>query len=109
MMATKKTGSTKNAGSATRQSAGSAAAAAKTQPPAERKSAGSRTGAAATAKAKPRKAGMQPIGEPDRQMRIEQIAYYKAEKRDFAPGRELEDWLEAEREVDEGSKARPSS
>jgi hypothetical protein len=26
-------------------------------------------------------------------------AYYRAERRDFAPGLELEDWLEAEREL----------
>jgi hypothetical protein len=28
-------------------------------------------------------------------------AYYRAEKRGFAPGRELEDWLEAEAEIDQ--------
>ncbi len=28
-------------------------------------------------------------------------AYHKAEKRCFAPGNELRDWAEAEREVDE--------
>jgi len=27
-------------------------------------------------------------------------AYYRAETRGFAPGRELEDWLEAESEID---------
>jgi hypothetical protein len=32
---------------------------------------------------------------------IREAAYYKAEKRDFAPGFEAEDWDEAEREVDE--------
>ncbi|WP_237071800.1 DUF2934 domain-containing protein [Mizugakiibacter sediminis] len=26
-------------------------------------------------------------------------AYFRAERRGFAPGRELDDWLEAEREV----------
>ena len=26
-------------------------------------------------------------------------AYYRAEKRDFEPGHELEDWYEAEREI----------
>lgn len=31
--------------------------------------------------------------------RIAEIAYYKAERRGFAPGYELEDWLEAEQEV----------
>jgi hypothetical protein len=35
---------------------------------------------------------------PDRDSKIAEIAYIKAENRDFAPGYELEDWLEAERE-----------
>jgi hypothetical protein len=30
--------------------------------------------------------------------RIAECAYYKAENRDFAPGHEIDDWLEAERE-----------
>lgn len=30
---------------------------------------------------------------------VAQRAYYKAEKRGFAPGNELDDWLEAEKEV----------
>jgi hypothetical protein len=35
---------------------------------------------------------------PDRDAKIAELAYYKAESRGFAPGYELEDWLEAERE-----------
>lgn len=35
---------------------------------------------------------------PDRDAKIAEQAYYKAENRDFAPGYELEDWLEAEQE-----------
>ncbi|MDO9169030.1 MAG: DUF2934 domain-containing protein [Methylobacter sp.] len=35
---------------------------------------------------------------PDRDAKIAEIAYHKAESRDFTPGYELEDWLEAERE-----------
>lgn len=35
---------------------------------------------------------------PDRDCKIAELAYYKAESRGFAPGNELEDWLEAERE-----------
>jgi len=31
---------------------------------------------------------------------IRTAAYFRAERRGFAPGGELEDWLEAEREVD---------
>jgi hypothetical protein len=31
---------------------------------------------------------------------IADAAYFRAERRNFAPGHELEDWLTAEREVD---------
>lgn len=31
---------------------------------------------------------------------IAEAAYYKAEKRGFIPGKEYDDWLEAEREFD---------
>jgi hypothetical protein len=35
---------------------------------------------------------------PDRDARIAELAYYKAESRGFEPGHELEDWLEVEGE-----------
>lgn len=35
---------------------------------------------------------------PDRDAKIAENAYYKAESRGFEPGYELEDWLEAEQE-----------
>ncbi|MGZ4982209.1 MAG: DUF2934 domain-containing protein [Methylobacter sp.] len=35
---------------------------------------------------------------PDRDAKIAELAYYKAESRGFAPGYELEDWLQAEQE-----------
>ena len=38
------------------------------------------------------------INLPDRDARISELAYLKAEKRGFVPGHELEDWLEAESE-----------
>ena len=38
---------------------------------------------------------------------IQAAAYRKAERRGFAPGHELEDWLAAEKEVDEASKPFP--
>ncbi|WP_273702858.1 DUF2934 domain-containing protein [Candidatus Accumulibacter vicinus] len=44
-----------------------------------------------------------PENEPeagDRLQRIATIAYYKAEARGFAPGLEMDDWLQAEAEVD---------
>jgi hypothetical protein len=40
----------------------------------------------------------QPAPE-DVRRRIEMQAYFKAKARGFAPGYELQDWLEAEREV----------
>jgi hypothetical protein len=39
------------------------------------------------------------IAKPDFGPMIAERAYYRAEKRGFAPGHELEDWLAAEREV----------
>lgn len=36
-----------------------------------------------------------------RQLMIQEIAYLLAEKRGFAPGGELQDWLSAEAEVDQ--------
>ncbi len=36
----------------------------------------------------------------DRERRIAVAAYLRAERRGFAPGAELEDWLEAEKEED---------
>jgi hypothetical protein len=40
------------------------------------------------------------IDPEHRRALIAQAAYYRAEKRDFAPGFEVEDWLSAESEVD---------
>jgi hypothetical protein len=36
-----------------------------------------------------------------RQKMIEDAAYFKAEKRNFAPGHEVQDWADAEREIDD--------
>lgn len=36
---------------------------------------------------------------PDREAMIAELAYYKAEKRGFLPGYELENWLESEKEL----------
>ncbi|QGU32332.1 DUF2934 domain-containing protein [Thermochromatium tepidum] len=41
------------------------------------------------------------VSEEKRQDMIREAAYYKAEKRNFAPGHEAEDWAMAEREIDE--------
>jgi hypothetical protein len=39
---------------------------------------------------------------------IAEAAYYRAERRGFLPGRELEDWLEAEREMNDIDAATPA-
>lgn len=45
------------------------------------------------------KSSDQPISLPDIEARIAERAYYKSESRGFAPGHELNDWLEAEHEL----------
>jgi hypothetical protein len=40
------------------------------------------------------------VGPEQRSALIAEAAYYRAEKRGFAPGHETEDWLAAEAEVD---------
>ena len=44
-----------------------------------------------------------------RRHRIAEAAYYRAERRGFCPGCEMEDWLEAEREVGEQRNVDPSA
>jgi hypothetical protein len=41
-----------------------------------------------------------PLARSVRECMIREAAYFKAQQRGFAPGRELEDWLAAEREID---------
>jgi hypothetical protein len=43
----------------------------------------------------------------ERQLLIEQAAYFRAERRGFAPGLDVADWLEAEREFDRRSPGTP--
>jgi len=52
-----------------------------------------------------RAAAPAPASDPARRARIAIAAYYRAERRGFAPGRENEDWLEAECALDRGSAA----
>jgi hypothetical protein len=42
-----------------------------------------------------------PVSAEERRGLVERAAYFRAERRSFAPGHELEDWLAAEAEVDE--------
>ena len=45
--------------------------------------------------------GVRVAGNPqDRRAMIAQLAYFRAEQRGFAPGGEVQDWLDAEAEVD---------
>ena len=44
------------------------------------------------------------LGDPEtRHGRISQAAYHLAQQRGFTPGKELEDWLTAERDIDQQS------
>ncbi len=36
---------------------------------------------------------------PDNFAEIQKLAYFKAQRRNFEPGHELDDWLEAEKEL----------
>lgn len=50
-----------------------------------------------------------PFVDPEKRAAlIAEAAYFRAEKRGFAPGHEREDWLAAESEVDSGLLARES-
>jgi hypothetical protein len=50
---------------------------------------------------KPRRHGAPAPVAPDvRELMIAEAAYYIAERRGFEPGGELDDWLEAESEID---------
>jgi hypothetical protein len=50
-------------------------------------------------------AGAHPVGAEARRAMIAERAYLRAERRGFAPGREAEDWLAAEAEIDSLLKA----
>jgi len=41
----------------------------------------------------------------DRNLMIAEAAYYRAEQRGFTPDQETEDWLEAEKQIEEISSA----
>ena len=43
-----------------------------------------------------------PSFSESRAARIAEAAYWRAERRGFTPGQELDDWLAAEKEVDDG-------
>lgn len=41
-----------------------------------------------------------PLTDEEREQRIREVAYFRAQRRGFTPGHEIEDWLAAEEEVD---------
>jgi DUF2934 family protein len=47
-----------------------------------------------------------PSFSENREARIAEAAYWRAERRGFAAGQELDDWLAAEKQVDEDDAAR---
>jgi len=46
-----------------------------------------------------RPASSAPLNAQEQQRQVAQAAYFRAEKRGFAPGGELQDWIEAEAEI----------
>jgi hypothetical protein len=48
------------------------------------------------------------VSDEERRAMIARAAYFRAERRNFAPGHELEDWMAAEAEVDRELAARKS-
>lgn len=65
---------------------------------APRKQAASSDKAAAADSARAAPSGTS-VADAARQKMISDAAYYRAQKRGFAPGRELDDWLAAEAEI----------
>jgi hypothetical protein len=57
-----------------------------------------RPGLIAAAAAQP--AQRQPAGPETKRLMVAEAAYYRAEKRGFAPGGELQDWVEAEAQME---------
>lgn len=75
-------------------------------PAAARKPRKKKTAATAPEAATPEVVAMTSLEGPELQAAIAQTAYFIAAERNFAPGRELDDWLEAERRM-LGSTAMP--
>lgn len=60
----------------------------------------SRQAASGSAAKAGRRSDINPVSTEERERMIAVKAYYCAEHRGFAPGHELEDWCEAEAEID---------
>ena len=76
--------------------------------PAAKRPASTRPKAAAPKKTAPKPAaGTVTAGDADRQAMVAMAAYFRAQKRGFAPGYEVEDWVAAEAEISELTKPAP--
>ena len=65
---------------------------------------------AAPAKRPSRAPAQSPAQSPaEREGRVRMAAYFRAERRGFAPGYETEDWLAAEAEVGGSEQSRPAA
>lgn len=71
-----------------------------TEKPSSSRQAASLTASGSAAKAA-RRSDIKPVTTEERERMIAVKAYYCAEHRGFAPGHELEDWCEAEAEIDQ--------
>jgi DUF2934 family protein len=70
-------------------------------PPRKRASTATATKKSRAAQGGPKSATLTPfLGPGERVALIAEAAYFRAEKRGFAAGREMEDWIAAEAEVD---------
>ena len=76
--------------------------------PAPKRPVSTRPKAAAPKKTAPKPAaGTVTAGDADRQAMVAMAAYFRAQKRGFAPGYEVEDWVAAEAEISELAKPAP--
>ncbi len=57
--------------------------------------------------AAPRRRTAAAVTAAERERMVATAAYYRAQRRDFAPGEEVRDWLEAEAEIDALLASRP--
>lgn len=84
----------------TRKTAPKAKSPTATKPTAKPKTAAAKTTRKTKPAAEPKAAGMPAtITHEERWRMIAVAAYHKAERRGFAPGHEVEDWLKAEQEI----------
>ena len=67
-----------------------------------RRGKGKTKAAEASAITSARRAGCRTLSPDDRRELVRQTAYFLSERRGFDPSRDIENWLEAEQQVDAG-------